>query len=55
MIEQNDSPNINKVWKNDYDDTAIIEAFCNLRGEKRTFYLERRRDVAIFDPQPICF
>jgi len=44
-----------KITKNDYNDTTIIEAFCNIQGGKRTFYLERIRDIAIFDPHPICF
>jgi len=43
-----------KIMMNDYNNTTMIEAFCDLRNEKRTFYLERIRDAAIFDPKPIC-
>ena len=38
-----------------YNKTTQIEAYCHLRGAKRTFYLERMRDVAIYDPKPFCF
>jgi len=38
----------------DYDNTALIESFCHLRNGKRAFYLERMRDVAIYDPDYIC-
>lgn len=44
-----------KLNHNDYDNTTTIEAFCKLRNKKRTFYLERMRDVAIYDPKPISF
>ncbi len=38
----------------EYDNTTFIESFCHLRNDKRVFYLERMRDVAIYDPVPIC-
>ena len=43
-----------KITANDYNNTTMIEALCNLRNKKRTFYLERIRDAAIYDPHPIC-
>lgn len=44
-----------KVSLNKYNDTTIVEAYCKLRKAKRIFYLERMRDVAIYDPKPISF
>ena len=44
-----------KVNLNEYDNTIGIEAFCKLRNAKRTFYLERIRDAAIYNPKPISF
>ncbi|MBC8484423.1 MAG: WYL domain-containing protein [Bacteroidetes bacterium] len=44
-----------RIVKNEYNNTTKIEAFCKLRNEKRTFYLERIRDVTIYDPRPIMF
>lgn len=38
-----------------YNKTTKVEAYCYLRRAKRTFYLERMRDVAIYDPKPFCF
>jgi len=38
---------------NKYDNTTTVEAFCKLRKAKRTFYLGRMRDAAIYDPKPI--
>lgn len=43
-----------KINFSDYDNTALIESFCHLRNDKRVFYLERMRDVAIYDPDYIC-
>lgn len=43
-----------KIMFNDYNNTTQIESFCHLRNEKRTFYLERIRDVGIYDPKAIC-
>lgn len=43
-----------KIVFNDYDKTTQIESFCHLRNERRTFYLERIRDVGIYDPEAIC-
>lgn len=44
-----------RIMRNDYNRTTQIESFCHLRKDKRTFYVERIRDVAVFDPKPICF
>lgn len=40
-----------KIVVNDYNNTTQIESFCHLRKEKRTFYLERMRDIGIYDPE----
>ena len=42
-----------RINLNEYDNTVAVEAFCKLRKSKRTFYLERIRDAAIYDPKPI--
>lgn len=42
-----------RIHFNKYDNTTTIEAFCKLRKAKRIFYMERMRDVAIYDPKPI--
>jgi len=44
-----------KVMFNEYNNTTQVEAFCHLRKEKRTFYLERIRDVAVYNLNPIWF
>jgi len=44
-----------KITLNEYDNTTTIESFCHLRKDKRTFYLERIRDITIHDLTPICF
>lgn len=44
-----------KIKENKYDGTTQIESFCHLRKEKRTFYLERIRDAAIYNQEAICF
>lgn len=44
-----------KINLNKYDNTTSLEAFCKLRNAKRTFYLERIRDAAIYNPKPISF
>ena len=41
-----------KINFSDYDNTILVESFCHLRNDKRAFYLERMRDVAIYDPKP---
>ncbi|RLG91887.1 hypothetical protein DRO37_09675 [Candidatus Bathyarchaeota archaeon] len=43
-----------KIVVNDYNNTTQIESFCHLRKEKRTFYLERVRDIRIYDQEAIC-
>ncbi len=43
-----------KLNCSEYDNTTTIESFCHLRNNKRTFYLERIRDVAVYDPKPVC-
>ena len=40
---------------NPYNNTTLIESFCSLRKEKRTFYLERIRDVVPFETNVLCF
>lgn len=42
-----------KIIRNDYNNMVSLEAFCKLRNEKRVFYLERIRDIAVYDPRPI--
>ncbi len=44
-----------KIIRSDYDGTTKIEAFCDLRNAKRIFYLERMRDLVIYNPKPIIF
>jgi len=41
------------IIKSEYDNTTKIEAYCELRNDTRTFYLERIRDATIYDPKPI--
>lgn len=41
------------ILKSEYDNTTKIEAYCELRNDTRTFYLERIRDATIYDPKPI--
>jgi len=55
--QKNSSRTINplNIITNKYDNTTKIEAYCYLRKQKRTFCLERIRDVAIFDTKAICF
>jgi hypothetical protein len=38
-----------------YSKMTKIVAYCHLRKAERTFYLERMRDVAIYDPKPFFF
>ncbi len=40
---------------NPYNNTTLIESFCGLRNEKRTFYLERIRDVIPYEANVLCF
>jgi hypothetical protein len=42
-----------KINTNEYNKKITIEAMCHLRNEKRTFCLDRIRDVSIEDPKPI--
>lgn len=44
-----------EIKVNPYNNTTLIESFCNLRNEKRTFYLERIRDVTPFETNVLCF
>ncbi|KXA93078.1 hypothetical protein AKJ66_02890, partial [candidate division MSBL1 archaeon SCGC-AAA259E22] len=37
---------------NDYDNTTKVIAYCHLRDEKRTFYLERIQNITLRDPTP---
>lgn len=38
---------------NEYNQLITINALCHLRNEKRTFCLERIRDISIEDSRPI--
>ena len=40
---------------NPYNNTTLIESFCSFRNEKRTFYLERIRDVVPYETNVLCF
>jgi hypothetical protein len=40
---------------NPYNNTTLIESFCSFRNEKRTFYLERIRDVIPYETNVLCF
>lgn len=40
---------------NPYNNITLIESFCSLRNEKRTFYLERIRDVIPYETNVLCF
>jgi len=42
-----------KIKKSEYNQKIKIEAFCNLRKEKRFFLLERIRDMAVYNPNYI--
>lgn len=44
-----------KINTNNYDNITRIEAMCRLRKAKREFYLERIRDMQIYDPKPLLF
>lgn len=42
------------IKQNTFNNTAQVESYCELRKENRTFYLDRIRDIAIYDPEAIC-
>jgi transposase-like protein len=44
-----------EIKVNPYNNTTLIESFCSLRNEKRTFYLERIRDVIPYETNVLCF
>lgn len=41
-----------ELTHNEYDNTNQLTAYCNLREEKRTFYVERIRNITIEEPEP---
>lgn len=44
-----------EIKVNLYNNATLIESFCSLRNEKRTFYLERIRDVIPYETNVLCF
>lgn len=44
-----------EIKVNPYNNMTLIESFCSLRKEKRTFYLERIRDVIPYETNVLCF
>ncbi len=42
-----------EIKLDEYNNTTQIIAYCHLRKNQRTFYLERIRDAAIYDLKPI--